>query len=233
MMTLSSETCEKREKKKRLEKNFRNFNPFLNGSDDIESFRMMKNQRKKEKYRNEVESETFHDSVNLQEVKKALHILKKANLLDNNGNSALLKIAEMMKNPENSSNFELVLQLIELENQKNKPEQGKKMKRKQEKVFFEKEAAFFESSLENSITRGLLSANHPLNSDRIFEHQLRDVDLDEILKVESIHEQIDLLPASGSFWEELNEGVIFSQEDSKMKNGKEISLNDFPLSKLL
>lgn len=68
----------------------------------------------------------LNDSVSIDEIKEALIILKKAKLINKNGNQELLKLAEMIKDPTNSSNLELMLQLIDIESKKNYKNSSKK-----------------------------------------------------------------------------------------------------------
>ena len=64
--------------------------------------------------------ESVSFNLNSEEIKRALNVLKKARLLNAGSNQFLLKLAEMIKNPESSSNVELMLQLIEIERKKTK-----------------------------------------------------------------------------------------------------------------
>lgn len=187
------------------------FNPFLNSPDDIESFRFTKSKdkilKKKKnllKSRSEEERDTLPDSVSINEVKQALFVLKKANLLDDKGNSALLRIAEIMKKPENTSNFELVLQLIEIENQKNSKSIYKSSKVRCDKPLF-KRKDLFDTSLENSITEGLLSSSHEILDSKVLGNiELKDVNLEDLLQVDSVLEGFGLKSVSASFMNKLN-----------------------------
>ena len=186
------------------------FNPFLNSPDDIESFRFTRSKDKilkKQNFfksRSEEERDTLPDSVSINEVKQALFVLKKANLLDDKGNSALLRIAEIMKKPENTSNFELVLQLIEIENQKNSKNVNKSSRIRNDKALF-KRNDLFETSLENSITEGLLSSSHEiLDSKGMGNIELQDVNLEDLLQVDSVLEGFGLKSVSASFMNKLN-----------------------------
>jgi hypothetical protein len=72
-------------------------------------------------WKSEYESEeSVSFNLNSDEIKKALIVLKKARLLNAGNNQFLLKLAEMIRNPESSSNVELMLQLINLERKKGK-----------------------------------------------------------------------------------------------------------------
>lgn len=67
-------------------------------------------------WKSEYESESEQNSlqINAEEIKRALQVLKSANLLEKGNNKILLKMAEVLKDPENSENLELMLQLLNL-----------------------------------------------------------------------------------------------------------------------
>lgn len=187
--------------------------------------------------------ENLTESVSLQDIKEALFILKKANLINNSGNSQLMKIAEMIKDPENTSNIELMLQLIEIENRKSKcPSDRNKSKRpsnprikiKKSKVaeLVDTSREKFRFSEEKSFNRTLLSnefllspKNYDEGIDFIFsgKEELTDVKLEDLLNVNSLIEDLGLVSADNSL---LNLNEIHTatlQYDDETSREKEIS----------
>ena len=70
-------------------------------------------------WKSEFESDNENESIlpiNPEEIKSAISILKKANLLNSQNRNLLGKLSDVVLNPENSHNFELLFQLLNLEN---------------------------------------------------------------------------------------------------------------------
>lgn len=68
-------------------------------------------------WKSELESECENSSIhNVSEIKKAISILHKANLLKPESRKILTKITDIVKNPENSNNLVLFLQLLNINN---------------------------------------------------------------------------------------------------------------------
>ena len=190
--------------------------------------------------------ERLTDSVSLQDIKEALLILKKANLINNSGNSQLLKIAEMVKDPENTSNLELMLQLIEIENRKNKcPNEKNKVKRpsnprikiKKSKVaeLVDTSREKFRFSDEKSFNRTILSNEFllsPKNFDEgldfIFsgKEELTDVKLEDLLNVNSLIEDLGLVSADNSLLN-LNENQISTIQYDDETNRENFLFNQY------
>ena len=159
------------------------------------------------------------DNVSMQEIKKALFILKKANLLNNSDNSQLLKIAELVKDPKNTSNINPMLKLIEYENKKKHAARDRQQigsNKNQIRAHRAKRNRFddlddtsrekFKMSEEKSFDRTVLSNEYllsPMNYDRglDFEYtkeELNDVKLEDLLNVKSFIEDLGLVSADGS-----------------------------------
>lgn len=172
------------------------------------------------KSRSKLQSALDNDSVGIEEIKEALIILKKANLINKNGSQELLKLAEMIKDPKNSSNVELMLQLLDLEGQKSHKDHQKHFKfvkphtsssnlrlrisklgdlegTSREKFKFSDDKSFNRTILSNE---NLLS---PKNYDDCLESSyrksdLKDVKLEDLLNVASIMDDLGLISAENS-----------------------------------
>ncbi|OMJ93051.1 hypothetical protein SteCoe_4137 [Stentor coeruleus] len=175
------------------------------------------------KSRSKLQSALENDSVGIEEIKEALTILKKANLINKNGSQELLKLVEMIKDPKNSSNVELMLQLLDLEGQKHNKNPKNNQKRfkflkphtpatnlrarlsklndlegtSREKFKFPDEKSFNRTILSNE---NLLS---PKNYDDYLENSyrksdLKDVKLEDLLNVASIMDDLGLISAENS-----------------------------------
>ena len=181
-------------------------------------------------WKSEYESEgDISMNHNPDEIKRALMILKKARLLNAGGNQFLLKLAEMIKEPENSSNVELMLQLIDIERTKNKASQrlysrsraiGKPptptnavILRKRvptelvgtsrEKFMFSEEKSFDRTilSIENHLSP---KGNDFLDEDFV-DAEMNDVNIEDLLNVSSIIDGLGLISADNSIIQEENE----------------------------
>lgn len=183
------------------------------------------------------------DSVSMQEIKEALSILKKANLINNSGNAQLLKIAELVKDPDNTSNVELMLQLIEIENRKNKvpdsrvrngPKKSRlRLKRvkaddmddtSREKFKFSEEKSFNKTLLSNN---NLLSPSHYEEGD--FGHgkeEFNDVKLEDLLGVASLIEDLGLVSADNSIIETLEDETKREKELYSLREELPIKLKN-------
>lgn len=176
------------------------------------------------------------ESVSMQEIKEALSILKKANLINNSGNAQLLKIAELVKDPDNTSNVELMLQLIEIENRKNRVPNSRlgnsqkksrlRIKRKKPDDLDDTSREKFKFSEEKSFNRTLLSNNNLLSPNYHDEGQdfgnvkdeLNDVKLEDLLNVASLIEDLGLVSADNS--------IIETVEDETKRDKELFSLRD-------
>ena len=185
--------------------------------------------------------ESINENVSLQDIKEALLVLKKANLINNSGNSQLLKIAEMIKDPDNTSNIELILQLIEIENRKSKCPNGKnkakrpsnpRIKIKKSKVaeLVDTSREKFRFSDEKSFNRTLLSnefllspKNYDEGLDFIFsgKEELTDVKLEDLLNVNSLIEDLGLVSADNSLLNLNHSSAV--QYDDETSREKEFS----------
>lgn len=178
----------------------------------------------------ESEGESLCLNLNPDEIKKALMVLKKAKLLNAGGNHFLMKLAEMIKDSENSSNVELMLQLINIERKKNKnsqkfssrsrasgkpptpthSSQARKKKLPIELVDTSREKFMF--SEDKSFHRTILSIeNHlsPKGNDFLDEdfagQEMNDVNIHDLLNVSSIIDNLGLISADTSLIQEENE----------------------------
>ena len=200
--------------------------------------------------------------INYNEIKKALIILKKANLINNSGNQELLKIAEMIKDPENSSNVELMIQLINIENKKQQktlgnsyiskiigkpstPSSINRITRFQSMVDNEgtsrEKYKFFE---EKSLNRTILSNENllsPKNDDFLdnslkFTHKnedLKDVQLEDLLNVSSVFDDLGLISADNSIIQENNKPLSPSNDEvSELKSINKIHGKELPIKNI-
>lgn len=178
-------------------------------------------------------NERSEDSVSMQEIKEALFILKKANLINNSGNAQLLKIAELVKDPENTSNVELMLQLIEIENRKNygaRDRQRVSSNKNQIRAHRAKRSKFddlddtsrekFKMSEEKSFNKTLLSNENllsPVNYDEGLDteyakEELNDVKLEDLLNVKSLIEDLGLVSADNSMCTYMGDETVRDKE---------------------
>lgn len=195
-------------------------NPVLYISEDIAPFRGnkrnsdMSDKKKKRKLKNIIAkndkvNEILPESVSLQEVKQALFVLKKANLLEKSRNQTLLNLANMIQTPENSSNFELFLQLLNLESQKANNPKTKLIKKTSKPI---KSPSFPEFSLDDSLTQSLISVKNSLSSSQFSHDQLTDVKLEDLLEIIPLIEDLGLLSADNTLIDELNQGLILTDD---------------------
>ena len=198
----------------------------------------------------ESEGESLCLNLNPDEIKKALMVLKKARLLNSGAHQVLVKLAEMIKVPENSSNVELMLQLINIERKKNKASQrlssrlkasGKPptpthaalMKKKvpidlmgtsREKFMFSEDKSFNRTIL--SIENHLSPKDNEFINDAFNAHELNDVDLEDLLNVSSIVDNLGLISADTSLITDEKKMVLDTDElVKKMKNFNDMSEN--------
>ena len=182
--------------------------------------------------RTKAKDETENTQVNYEEIKNALLILKKANLINNCGNQELLKIAEMIKDPENSSNVDLMIQLINIENKKHtnsssnssssriisKPLLPSSINRLSREQSIDNEGTLREKYKfleEKSLNRTMLS-NENLLSPRNYDfldnslkflqknEELTDVKLEDLLNISSVFDNLGLLSAENTIIQEIN-----------------------------
>ena len=192
----------------------------------------------------ESEGESISMNLNPDEIKRALTVLKKARLLNAGGNQFLLKLAEMIKEPENSSNVELMLQLINIERKKNKssqkmssrhrafgkpptPTNAAQLKKKvptelvgtsREKFMFSEDKSFNRTIL--STENHLSPKGHDFLDDDFASGDMNDVNIDDLLNVSSIMDNLGLISADTSLIQEEN-------EKSRVNNYKNSSENHF------
>jgi hypothetical protein len=156
----------------------------------------------KSEYESEGENESFINQVNPIEIKSAIKVLKKANLLGSKSGNLLEKLSNLLKSPENTNKIELLLQLIQLENKSKLQNAHKpplvtpKQKRLQETDLELTPKAVFIQSEDLELNKTILSSENPLsarNQEEIFDHildelnnstqDLRDVKLEDLLKI--------------------------------------------------
>jgi len=159
----------------------------------------------KSEYESEAESVSMH--INPEEIKKALDVLKKANLLGQNEESPLVKIAEAMKDPECSGNLNLILQLININKKPSRksqhrkssgkpptPTSGTNWKRRLQINSLGEGASEFQKTSpkgafvfpeEQDFSRTVQSNENPLSS-----RQKQDGDLEDVLEGLSEHEEL-------------------------------------------
>lgn len=172
-------------------------------------------------WKSEYESEdSVSFNLNSDDIKKALGVLKKARLLNAGNNQFLVKLAEMIKVPENSSNVELMLQLINIERKKGKvgqkslarpkargkpptPTHVNKKRLKSDLVGTARDKFLFPEETNKTI----LSIDHhfsPKEHDffegsSIGRFSNNDVNLEDLLNVPSYVESLGLVSADNSF----------------------------------
>ncbi|OMJ83276.1 hypothetical protein SteCoe_15866 [Stentor coeruleus] len=196
------------------------------------------NQSISSKSRSRLKNALLNDSVNIDEIKEALVILKRANLINKNGNKELLKLAEMMKNPENSSNVELMLQLIEIEGQKSSKSNPKQFKfakphtpSNKKRLRISKISDIEGTSREKfrfledkSFNRTILSNENflsPKNYDECMENsqkegELKDVKLEDLLNVASIMDDLGLASADNSVIQKILSDPLEESTEKKL-----------------
>lgn len=207
----------------------------------------------KSEYESENESISFN--LNADEIKKALEILKKARLLNAGNNQFLLKLAEMIRDPENSSNVELMLQLINIERKKNRvstrsssklKKSGKpptptnshlKKKIPSDLVGTAREKFLF--SDDKSFNRTILSIESPFSprAAEFFEGNMpnaeaNDVKLEDLLNVPSMIDGIGLISADTSMvQDEVPRPKVIprTREERKISRRSEEDYEDLPV----
>lgn len=187
-------------------------------------------------WKSEYESEdSVSFNLNSDEIKKALVVLKKARLLNAGNNQFLLKLAEMIKKPENSSNLELMLQLINIERKKGKvgqkslpkakgrgkpptPTHVNRKRLQHDLVGTTRDKFLFPEETNKTI----LSIDHHfspkehefLDGSSIGRFTNNDVNLEDLLNVPSYVESLGLVSADNSFC---------NGEEVKVQNAKNIN----------
>lgn len=188
------------------------------------------------------------NSVSYEEIKNALILLKKVNLINNSGNQELLILSEMIKDPEKSSNAELLIQLLDFQNQSNKKSFSNKSKvakpvKKKPVIFNDMDLEGtsrekFKFIDEKSFNRTILS-NENLLSPKNYEEYLDNsfftdknsefnhVKLEDLLNVTSIIDNLGLLSAENSMIQEIDK-ISPREEPSKLKIDN--IYDDFPIN---
>ena len=178
-------------------------------------------------------------SINFEEIKEALLILKRAHLINTKGNQELLLISEMIKDPDKSSSVELLLQCLDLENKKQKSKKaeffrprGKSFKPKKierminipdidpdstskEKFRPLEEKSFNLTLLSNE---NLLSPQNQDNFENSFKKfELNDVKREDIMNVSSILDDLGLMSADSSM---IRESYIITSPTNETSDKK-------------
>lgn len=170
------------------------------------------------------------NKVGLEEVANALKVLKRANLINTNGNHELFKIAELIKDPENSLSIELMIQLLEIDSQKRQKPTNSKRKSLKPQIFPDNEGTSREKyifSAEKSFNRTILSNEFLLSpqnadfSESYFQFPgkkevLTDVKLEDLMNVPCIYDDFDMLSADTSVIQDLP-GVNVFENSSEVE----------------
>ena len=182
-------------------------------------------------WKSEFDSETESFSNNPNEIKHAINILKKANLLNTKGGNLIDKLTGLMRSPGNTQKIELLLQLHDLQNHPrqritrnlNKPPLLFQGVKKSGELAATPKAAFVLSE-EAEFGRTILSSENPLsarNGDEGFDNILLELRGQREEGLEG-HEGLEGL-----------EGHEGQEENSEINHMAENELNDVQLEDLL
>jgi hypothetical protein len=159
-------------------------------------------------WKSEYDSETESFISNPNEIKNAIQILKKANLLNSKGGNLLDKLTNLMKSPGNTQKIELLLQLHDLQN-KSKPISTKnsqkpplkipRLKRGEEIVDLGEMAATpkaaFVYNEDLDLAKTILSSENPLSArqaDENLENILEELRKDEFKRMNESNQLNDV-----------------------------------------
>ena len=190
------EEMAKIDREKEIEKIFKEKNHVVGNSQNISMEKTIGGW--KSEFESEGEGESMILQINPQEIKSAVNVLKKANLLNPKNGKLLSQLTELLKEPNNSHNLELLVQLANINKRivqapdisSNIPKEKVRSKVEQDTKDPFNNALNFSQKLESSqsimVEEKLLSSRHSENIKHCIEkasNNLKDVEWEDLINV--------------------------------------------------